>query len=146
MNNDRRSGRRDLCADIREDDGIDPREDRRAAARGSRQPSWKDDQVATLVRRAVDDYLASSSDDFAWTLRVSDVRVEARGTSLRVQIEWTGPELYGVVQRWLDQHAGAIRAAVSLTVRRKRAPSVRLVAGGPRVNGPETPANQETDQ
>ncbi len=145
MNNDRRRGRRDLCADIREDDGVNPREDRRSAARGSTQPAWKDDQLATLVRRAVEQYLSSCPDELAWTLCVQDVRVEARGTAARVQIAWTRPELYGVVQRWLDAHANAIRAEIATMVRRKRALSVRLIAGGPSTGTPAFGRMQETE-
>jgi ribosome-binding factor A len=113
---------KELCNELREDDGVDPREFVKREQR--KESNKRDRQLCAQVRRCLDLVLP----EMLLRLKVSICEVQsvepAPDTSrLRVVIRANAAEVERVRQA-LDQFKGRIRAEVAQAVHRKRTPDL----------------------
>lgn len=118
MGQDVPSGRdlRDLCARVAEDDGVDPRVERRREDQAwSTRRARADAELAVMVARIVEDVIASRADNAA---RVIGAHVQGRGAHVIVVVE-------GVCVR-PEQVASAARDQLARRLNRARVASISV--------------------
>lgn len=120
---------RDLCAHISDDDGVNPKFDKRD---GPRRPSGKDLALCKQAARAIDQSLSVLSWAIDAGLRVVAVEPAPDAKRIRVLVAWSdrraGVEL---VMAWLQARKGVLRTAVAEAITRKRAPDLIFAPAPP---------------
>jgi ribosome-binding factor A len=128
---------RSLCAEIREDDGIDPREFFREG-KGRRRVDRKTLQLCSQIADRLN-YLFSSEcdDELLQCLQVASVAPAPDATQVLVTVYMSLPPQGDIssndILRRLSAEAGRIRAEVAQAITRRRAPRLlfQLMANGP---------------
>lgn len=125
---------RALCAQPDEDDGIDPREDRRRALAAGHKPDRKIWQLCKQVAQTVQ--LAMGALPQAGTLAgvtVQTVTPAPHAGRLRVILTVPDAQQQAAVLAVVQRHAGRLRSEVAAAITRRRAPELTfdvIVAGG----------------
>lgn len=144
MTIDRRKLREMLscCEEVREDDGIDPREFFKNKHRPKKEEHRTErlcQQVAETLQLVLFDALRGPpSSDTAGCLQVESVAAAPNAGRLRVSLRWTGvaDELdRKAVEEGLARAAGRLRCEVAAAITRRKAPHLVF-----EVLGPESPA------
>ncbi len=118
------NGERSLCAHAGEEDGIDPRRQRRESSGAARQDR-RGEALGKQVHRALDAELACLGRAVDWGLRVHSVEPAGRGSTLRVCMTWDHARASTAeVMQWLTGRKGALRAAAAAAITRKRVPDL----------------------
>jgi len=132
MDTRRKRDGRDHCARVEADDGIDPRldelRDRAEARRAAKQkPGYRDDQLAKVAARAIEQELCPMAPAIEHGLGVVHVEVIGAGSHLRVRVAPSRPvaDPRGL-ESWLAAIAPRIRAGLGHTLARKRVPTLSL--------------------
>lgn len=132
MDTRRRRDGRDHCARVEADDGIDPRldelRDRAEARRAAREkPDYRDDQLAKVAARAIEQELCPLGPAIEHGLGVVHVEVIGAGSHLRVRVAPSravaDPR---ALEAWLTAIGPRIRAGLGQTLARKRVPTLSL--------------------
>lgn len=123
-------GLRDLCARPDEEDGLDPRRDRKDQSRS--KANRKDLSLCKQAMRALDLEIASWSWAIDVGLMITAVEPAPDATCLRVYVAWADTDLgrLDVLAR-VGSRSPALRAAVSHAITRKRAPRLEFEAAPP---------------
>ena len=127
----RKNDVRALCAEVHEDDGSNPRDDRREVVRDH---SHKDLQLCKQVRRAMETQMSMAAWAFAPGLRIEEVSPDPDATRLRVRVSWVqtarGPGGWTLesVLGLLAERKGELRWAAANAITRKRAPELTFEA------------------
>lgn len=123
-------GLRDLCALPAEEDGLDPRRDRKDQSRS--KANRKDLSLCKQALRALDLELASWPWAIDVGLMIVAVEPAPNASCLRVYLAWKDASLgrLDVLAR-MGGRAQALRAAVSHAITRKRAPRLEFEAAPP---------------
>jgi ribosome-binding factor A len=125
---------KELCGEIREDDGVDPREFVKREQR--KESNKRDRQLCAQVRRCLDLALPEMLLRLnISTCEVLSVEPAPDASRLMVVIKANAGEV-DRIRPALDQLKGRIRAEVAQAVHRKRAPDLYFA---------ETPANEVAD-
>lgn len=118
---------RDLCAHASDDDGVDPRYDRRRGDRG--KPDRRDLSLCKQAMRALDHEIASWPWAIDAGLMIDGVEPAPDATRLRVYVSWGDESLVrSEVLSRMAARAPAFRAAVAAAITRKRAPVLEFEA------------------
>jgi hypothetical protein len=120
-----RKGKEDLCSELGPDDGIDPRETLRRAAR--QQGGRKTQQLCGQVAEALNYALSGAcNDDLLRDLGVVAVQPAPDEARLLVSLAplLPGPCDPGEVMVHLQQALGKLRAEVAATIHRKKVPEL----------------------
>jgi hypothetical protein len=118
---------RDLCAHASDDDGLDPRYDRKDSDRS--RPNRKDLSLCKQAMRALDLEFASWPWAIDAGLMINAVEPAPDATCLRVLVSWSAPDLArSEVLARLGARGPSLRAAVALVITRKRAPRLEFEA------------------
>lgn len=127
MGKGRRSGPRDLCAQLHEDDGIDPRHECRGHDRMKDiKLQRKEEQLAKFAFLAAERVLAERTEAATPGASVLDAEVKGSGSHVLVRVCFPAGVDRRMAERWLASQAGAVRAEMAWRLNRKRTPSVRL--------------------
>ncbi len=123
-------GLRDLCARPDEEDGLDPRRDRKDQSRS--KANRKDLSLCKQAMRALDLEFASWPWAIDVGLMITAVEPAPDAACLRVYIAWADVNLgrLDVLAR-VASRSPALRAAVSHAITRKRAPRLEFEAAPP---------------
>lgn len=131
---------RDLCAHIHDDDGVDPKYDRKKERGGDAARDRKTLQLCKQVGLIVASALRGvCRDAMLQALDVASVEPAPNGSRLRVLVSWTGPEPMPARTVILSRLAGAkglLRAEIAAGTARKRVPELLF----------ELAANETTDR
>ena len=116
---------RALCAQLFPDDGVDPREDARHAARINQKPDRKLRQLCKQVARALQLALAElpQADDLAG-VSVREVTPAPDANRLCALLVAPDPARFGAVEQIVQRFAGRLRAEVAAAITRRRAPEL----------------------
>ena len=141
MSSDKRL--REYCAEFGEDDGQNPRDDRKAGGSG-RKESRKARQLCRQVAETLDWVLSGDSpDDLLRSLRVAAVEPAPYSARLLVTVvadlpaEQAEPRL--ILER-LQQHAGRLRSEVAASINRRKVPTLVFQVIGAAAADSEAPA------
>lgn len=122
---------RDLCANVHEGDGVNPRLERQRSSRSEMEITRKDRQLCKWAARVVSHALrARAADPLLVNLDVVSVEPAPNATRLRV---WcaptvpTTPEHLSIVQQRLAALRSQIRAELAAAIQRKRVPELTFV-------------------
>ena len=119
---------RDLCAHVHEDDGLDPRLDKKTSRRRTEGPSRKDHQLCKQTLRVLSHALRSrASHPLLMNLEVAAVTPAPDATRLEVLVQALTPiDDAGAreVLRVLRSLRGTLRAELAASVSRKRVPEL----------------------
>lgn len=117
-------GERPLCAHPGEEDGIDPRRQRRDSSEASRVDR-RGQALGKQVHRAIDAELACLGRAVDWGLGVHEVEPSGRGSTLTIRVRWDHARASTAeVMQWLAARKGALRSAVAAAITRKRVPEL----------------------
>jgi ribosome-binding factor A len=118
---------REHCAEVGEDDGQNPRDDRKASGSG-RKESRKARQLCRQVAETLDwVFSGDSPDDLLRSLRVAAVEPAPYTSRLLVTVvadlpaEQAEPRL--IIEQ-LQQHAGRLRREVAASINRRKVPTL----------------------
>jgi ribosome-binding factor A len=132
---------RQYCAEVGEDDGRNPRDDRQDGGNGGKE-SRKCRQLCRQVAEALDWVLSGDiPDDLLRSLRVAAVEPAPYSSRLLVTVvtdlppEEADPRL--ILER-LQQHAGRLRCEVAASINRRKAPILAFQVIGKIEPGPST--------
>lgn len=121
---------RDLCAQPTDDDGTDPRLDRKDLSRN--KANRKDLSLCKQVMRSLDLELAGWPWAIDAGLWIVGVEPAPDATRLRVHVAWTDTAFGRIeVLTRLESRAPALRTAVAAAITRKRAPRLEFEAAPP---------------
>lgn len=127
MDKGRKHGSRDLCAQLHEDDGIDPRHERRGHDRVCDiKLQRKDEQLAKFALRAAEHVLTARTDAPDVGASVLDAEVKGSGSHVLVRVCFKSNVDRRVAEQWLAALAPQVRTELAWRLNRKRTPSVRL--------------------
>jgi ribosome-binding factor A len=137
-------GLRDLCAQPTDEDGRDPRLDRKDSSRS--KANRKDLSLCKQVMRTLDLELAGWPWAIDAGLWIVGVEPAPDATCLRVHVAWTIDSLgrLEVLDR-LGARAPSLRAAVAAAITRKRAPRLEFEAAPP-ATAPHESLQSEEDR
>jgi ribosome-binding factor A len=116
---------RALCAELHEDDGVDPREDKRRAMLAERKVERKLQQLCKQVVRAL--HLALAELPEAETLvgaTVREVEPAPHAGRLRAVVVVSDVERVADVRRIVERHAGWLRGEVAAAITRRKTPEL----------------------
>jgi len=130
MKHPAKRGLRDLCAHASDDDGIDPRREKKGHDHAS--AGRKDLSLCKQARRALDLELASWTWAIDVGLAIERVEPAPTATCLRVLVSWTERSL-GRTEALarLGERGPSLRAAVAAAITRKRTPRLEFEAAPP---------------
>jgi len=118
---------REYCAEIGEDDGLNPRDDHQGDG-NERKQSRKSRQLCRQVAEALDWVLSGDShDELLQSLRVADVQPAPYSSRLLVTVVTDLPAEEADRQTILDrlqEHAGRLRSEVAASINRRKAPTL----------------------
>lgn len=127
---------RALCAHLHEDDGVDPREDKRRDATYSKKTDRKTRQLCKQVERTLQLALSALPQaDALAGVSVWEVIPAPNAGRLRVAISVPQASRKAEVTAILEVHAGRLRAEVAAAITRRRAPELTfevIMEGGDR--------------
>lgn len=127
MGEGRKNGPRDLCAHLHEDDGIDPRHERRGHDRVKDiKLQRKDEQLAKFAFRAAEHVLTARTDAPDFGASVLDAEVKGSGSHVLVRVCFQSSVDRRIAEQWLAAIAPQVRTELAWRLNRKRTPSVRL--------------------
>lgn len=122
------------CGEIREGDGIDPRQFFKSS-RGRKKEDRKAKQLCRQVAETLDQILAGElGDDVLRMLRVSDVLPAPNASRLLVTLIADCPPQdfnRGLIDDRLAQFCGRLRSEVAAAITRRKAPSLAFEVIGP---------------
>ncbi len=134
---------RENCAEIGEDDGRNPRDDRKSGGSG-RNENRKARQLCQQVAETLDWVLSGDSpDDLLRSLRVAAVEPAPYTSRLLVTVVTDLPAERvepGLLLERLQQHAGRLRSEVAASINRRKAPTLVFQVVSAAVPERETPA------
>lgn len=118
---------RAYCADLGDDDGLNPRDDRRASD-NSRRQSRKSKQLCRQVAEALDwVFSGDSRDELLQSLRVVAVEPAPYSSRLLVTVVSDLParttDSQSILGR-LQDHAGRLRCEVAASINRRKVPTL----------------------
>jgi ribosome-binding factor A len=125
---------REYCAEVGDDDGLNPRDDRKGDEDGRRQ-SRKSRQLCRQVAETLDWVLSGDShDELLQSLRVAAVEPAPYSSRLLVTVVTDLPAEKADRQSILDrlqEHTGRLRCEVAASINRRKVPTlVFQVIGG----------------
>ncbi|MEZ6072047.1 MAG: hypothetical protein R3C10_17765 [Pirellulales bacterium] len=124
----------ELCGEIHEDDGIDPREFFKSG-RGPRKQDHKASQLCRQAAKTLDQVLAGETGDHRLAcLRVVSVRPAPDASRLLVTVaaDCTKQDFCrAATELHLQASAGRLRTAVAAAITRRKAPTLAFVLLGP---------------
>lgn len=120
---------RRIAAEIREGDGIDPREEKkhRLASRRRAKPDHAAERLGQEMRENL--ALSMPEDPRLEVFRVATVSSTGKGNTFVVQVYCTDPNLSyspDSIQKILQDNKGKLRAEVALGIHRKRVPDLKF--------------------
>jgi len=124
---------RALCAELHPDDGVDPRDEKRRAARVERKNDHKVWQLCKQVAHTLHLALGALPDaDALAGVIVQAVEPAPNAGRLRVTFAVADPRQIPEVSAVVERHAGRLRAEMAAAITRRRAPELvfAVVAGG----------------
>ena len=122
----RKHSPRDLCAETHEDDGLNPRDDKREDVQGHTR---KDLQLCKQVRRALDTHLAMATWAAPPALRLEEVAPDPDASRLRLKVSWRNPAWsLAHLLALLNAHRAELRWAAAGAITRKRTPELTFEA------------------
>ncbi|MFT4548001.1 MAG: ribosome-binding factor A [Pseudoalteromonas tetraodonis] len=120
----------ELCAELREDDGIPPSVLAKRKQQEHRHVNYHGEQLCKQVRIALGEALACDCADPAFEdLRVIEVNMSSGTTALEVILAAPDQDatlLHDIEQR-LQKAEGLLRASISNAINRKRLPRLKLL-------------------
>lgn len=126
---------RSLCAEVHEDDGLDPRELFRSQQEDRTKPNRKARQLCRQVAEVLGLVLAEQSDDLLRGLTVAAVAPAPDTSRLRVTLVDSppddGPDRRDRVLRRLASATGSLRTELAAAITRRRAPMLVFQVVGP---------------
>lgn len=129
MTSDRRMREilREHCAEVAEDDGLNPRDDHKSGGNARRQ-SRKSKQLCRQVAETLDWVLSGDCrDELLQSLRVVDVEPAPYSSRLLVTVVTDlSPEEADrhVILERLQEHAGRLRCEVAASINRRKTPTL----------------------
>jgi len=127
MGEGRKNGPRDLCAHLHEDDGIDPRHERRGHDRVKDiKLQRKDEQLAKFAFLAAERVLMERIDSGELGASVLDAEVKGSGSHVLVRVCFQSSVDRRLAEQWLAAITPQVRTELAWRLNRKRTPSVRL--------------------
>lgn len=130
---------RDLCGEIHEDDGVDPREFFKSNQH-RRKGNYKTKQLCQQVAVTLEQVLSGEISDPALNcLRVlsAEPAPDASRLLVTLQADCLPQEFQPLkTQERLNQRLGQLRAAVSATITRRKTPGLSFVVLAPPINTP----------
>lgn len=127
MGKGRDDGLRDLCARMHDDDGVDPRRERRSADRVKDfKLIRKDEHLAKFAFLATERVLAENVDSIGAGAFVMDAEVRGSGSHVHVRVCVSDSADRRTAEQWLAAITPRVRAELARQLNRRRTPSVRL--------------------
>lgn len=125
---------RALCAQVHEDDGVDPRDDKRRGARTNEKPDRKTRQLCKQVTQILQLALgAIPGAELLVGVTVQDVAPAPNAGRLRVVMAAPAGASPEAIAAILERFSGRLRTEVATSITRKRAPELTfavVVEGG----------------
>ena len=140
----RREAWRDLCAGLREDDGIDPRRRGRADDDNKPNEARVAGRLCRQVQRAIQLALQGCADAVLRDLFVSDVQPAPDLSRLQVTVavQATDRKTFEAHAAALSRAHGLLRSQVARAISRKRTPELLFVLEPEAPGAPGTPGTE----